>query len=216
MKRVIILAGIILTLFSNSCENEVKVTFTTPQPIETKDLKRFPNRLFGEYLSNDQISRLRISKTMIEKIYDFNYKIHPNELDSSEIIKDNCIINLETEEKTFFKRVNDSLEINVFFIDTLFNLNNKDILRKYKGYYFLNIKYDENSWEVQKLHLKKGKLYIGKIIYESEITQLKEISESYEDTIPTYNFTLEKKQFKGFISNNGFSSTDTLIKLKKP
>ena len=152
---------------------------------------------------------------MVEKIYDYNFKVHPNELDSNEIIKGCYIINLETKEKTLFKRINDSLEINVFFIDTIFNLNNEDILRKYKGYYFLNKKYADYGWEVQKLHLKKGKLFIGEIIMESEITQLKEISESYEDTIPTYNFTIEKKQFKGFITNDGFSSIDTLIELRK-
>jgi hypothetical protein len=215
MKKVIVLLNILLLLFTSNCKQGVKVTFTSPQPIDTKDLNKFPTRLFGEYLSNDEVTRLRISKKMIEKIYDYQVKLHPNELDSNCVIKDDYIIDLKTKEKLFFKRVNDSLEINVFFIDTIFNLNNEDILRKYKGSYFLNMKYEDNAWEVQKLHLKKGKLYLGVITNESEISYLKEISESYEDTIPTYNFKIEKKQFKEFILNEGFSSTDTLIKIKK-
>ena len=150
---------------------------------------------------------------MIEKKYEFLYKIHPNQLDSNEIFQGDYIINLNTNEKIPFKKVEDSLEVYEVFIDTIFNLNQEDILRKYKGYYFLNMKYNDFGWEVQKLYLKKGKLYVSQVLNESEITQLKELSESFEDTIPTYKFNIDKKQFKKFVKSEGFSSTDTLIKL---
>ena len=215
MKKSTLFISFLFIIFMNSCGKKYEVvTFTTPQPTETKDLKKFPKKLFGEYLSSDEISRLKISKSMIEKIYDYRTKIHPNELDSNSTIKGCYIIDLKTKEKTLFKRVNDSLEVNIVFTDTIFNLNDEDILRKYKGYYFLN-KRSGNGWEVQKLFLKKGKLYLSVITNESEINQLKQVSESYEDTISPYNFKIKKKEFKGFILGDGFSTTDTLIKIRK-
>jgi len=100
----------------------------------------------------------------------------------------------------------------IFYTDTLFQLNSDHILRKMKGYCFLNTHYADQNWEVQKLSLHRGKLNISSISAENELETLVEITESPKDTIPPYQFTATKKQFKKFVKQEGFTDTETFIK----
>jgi hypothetical protein len=210
MKISGILSSIIFICIAVACTPAV--TFDEPQPANTKDLSKFPNRLKGEYVSLSDNSILRISDKLIERVYDFDTKIHRNELDSTMILRNDTIINLETNEKTFVKKMGDSLMAHIFYTDTLFELNADHILRKMKGYCFLNTRYTEQNWEVKKLSLHRGKLTIGSISAESELETLVEITESPKDTIPPYPFTATKKQFKKFVKQEGFTDTETFIK----
>jgi hypothetical protein len=118
--------------------------------------------------------------------------------------------------KEVVKRNGDSIITHVHYIDTLFQINYDNVVRKFKGYYFLNKRYDKESWEVQKMKLSKGKLMISSISDKNDIESLKTITESSEDTVAPYNFTASKKQFKEFLKNNGFSDSETFVKLKHP
>jgi hypothetical protein len=190
------------------------VAFTEPQPADAKDLKQFPKRIQGHYVSADDSSSLIIDATSIQRIYDFNYKINPNQLDSHFVITDDTIINEETAEKIPFVKDGDSLIIHEYGVDTIFMINMDNVLRKSKGYYFLNIRTDEDKWTVRKMELKKGELKISQISRQHELDNLMEISETPEDTIPPESFSINKKQFNEFVKKGGFTDVEIFIKVK--
>lgn len=194
---------------------EPPVTFNEPQPTDTANLSIFPNRLQGQYLSLKDNSILSIGDKLILRIYDYDYKIHPNQLDSAARLSGDTIIDLKTNEKTIIKRDGDSLITHVHYIDTLFQMDFDNVVRKFKGYYFLNTRYDKTSWEVKKIELSKGQLVVSTISTKEDIEDLITLTESTQDTIAPYKFEATKRQFKEFIKNDGFSDSETFVRQKK-
>ena len=190
------------------------VTFNEPQPPDTDNLSKFPKRVQGQYLSLANKSTLLISDNLIRRIYDYDDKIHPNQLDSNSKLSGDTMIDLKTNEKNLIKRDGDSLVFHVHGVDTLFRLSYDNVLRKFKGYYFLNIRYNKESWVVKKVHLSKGQLIISGISTKQDIETLKEITEMSQDTVPVYRFSPTKKQFNEFIKRDGFSDSETFVKQK--
>ena len=191
---------------------EPPVTFNEPQPTDTGNLSHFPIRLQGEFLSLADNSILLISDKLIQRVYDYDHKIHPSQLDNSSYLSGDTLIDLNTNEKTIIKHDGDSLITHVHYIDTLFQMNYDNVVRKFKGYYFLNTRYDKTSWEVKKAQLSKGQLIISSISTKLDIDNLKEITEIPTDTVPPYKFSATKKQFIEFIKNNGFRDSETFVK----
>ncbi|MBL7936776.1 MAG: hypothetical protein JNM51_13305 [Bacteroidia bacterium] len=212
MKQLKLFTTIVIMTSMLACEPPV--TFTEPQPADTENLLKFPDRLHGQYLSLADSSVLVIGDKIIQRIYDFEQKIHPLQLDSNSKLSGDTVINLITGTREFVKREGDSILVRIHYIDTLFQLDYDNVVRKFKGYYFLNKRYDKESWEVKKLEFSKGKLVVSRISTELEIDKLKEITEAPADTIPPYKFTASKKQFKEFVKNNGFSEGETFVRLK--
>ncbi|MDZ4846597.1 MAG: hypothetical protein SH857_13740 [Chitinophagales bacterium] len=210
MKRLKLISTFIILTSLFACEPTV--TFNEPQPTDTDNLSKFPNRLQGQYISLADNSTLSISDKLIQRIYDYDYKVHPNQLDSTSRLSGDTIINIKTNERIVIKRDGDSLITHVHYIDTLFQMDYDNVVRKFKGYYFLNTRYDKISWEVKKIQLAKGQLEISNISTKLEIDNLKEITETPTDTVHPYNFTATKKQFKEFIKNDGFSDSETFVR----
>lgn len=204
-----------LSILTSLVACETPVTFTEPQPPETDNLSSFPGRLKGVYLNLSDSSTLSINDKLIQRTYDFDYKIHLNQLDSTVRLLGDTLINLETNEREIIKRDGDSLKIHIHNIDTIFQMDFDNVVRKFKGYYFLNTRYDKTSWAVEKMKLSKGQLIISSISTKEDIENLKEITETTQDTLTNYNFTATKKQFKEFVKNDGFSDSEIFMKLKK-
>lgn len=213
MKRLNLISTFIILTSLFACQPPV--TFIEPQPADTDNLSEFPKRLQGQYISLEDNSTLKISDNLIQRIYDFDNKVHPNQLDSTTRLSGDTIINLITNERNLIKRDGDSLINRVHYIDTLFQMNYDNVVRKFKGYYFLNTRYDKTSWEVKKIQLLKGQLVISSISTKQDIENLVEITETATDTIPPYKFTATKKQFKKFIKNDGFRNSEIFVKQKK-
>ncbi len=213
MKRLKLISTFIILTSLFSCEPPV--TFTEPQPADTDNLSKFPKRLQGQYLSLADNSTLTISDKLIQRTYDYDYKVHTNQLDSTSRLSGDTIVDLTTNEKRIIKRDGDSLITHVHYIDTLFQIDYDNVVKKLKGYYFLNTRYDKTSWEVKKIRLAKGQLVISSISTKLDIDNLKEITETPTDTVPPYKFTATKKQFKEFIKNDRFSDSETFFRQKK-
>lgn len=213
MKQLRILSIFIFLTSLLACEPPV--TFSEPQPNNKKNLSEFPNLLQGQYLSLADSSTLLIYENLIQRVYEYDYKINPNQLDSTLRIVGDTVINIESKEKFLIKYEGDSLIAHIHYIDTLFQMNKDNVVRKFKGYYFLNNRYDKDIWEVKKIELSKGQLVISSVSTKLDLENLKEITETTQDTIPPYNFTATKRQFKKFVKNNGFSDNETFIKQKK-
>jgi len=210
MQRFKIISTIIILSSLLACEPPV--TFDDPQPTGIDNLSKFPKRLQGQYFNFTDNSTLLINDKLVQRIYDYDYKIHPNQLDSTEQLLGDTIINLKTKEKNLIKFDGDSLIAHVHYIDTLFQMDYDNVVKKFKGYYFLNNRYDKSSWEVKKIQLTKGQLILSSISTKLEIDNLKEITETPQDTISPYKFSATKKQFKKFINNGGFSDGETFVR----
>ena len=213
MKRLKFITTIIILTSLFACGPTV--TFNEPQPTDTDNLSKFPDRLQGQYLSLADNSVLVIGDKLMERIYDFDQKIHPSQLDSNSRLSGDTIIELTTNSREVVKRDGDSLVIHIHYIDTLFQMDYDNFVRKFKGYYFLNKRYDKESWEVKKIELSKGQLVVSSISTIQDIENLKTLTESTQDTVAPYKFATTKKQFKEFIKNDGFSDSETFVRQKK-
>lgn len=206
MKKFVTATIIIAAYFLISCEPAA--TFDQPLPHNGKSLTAFPERLQGKYLAADQVSVVTITDHLITRHYDFVLKQHKDSIDHAyKIIGDTLIDETDgTKEKVLLK--GDTVIYSENWTDTLFNISANHVLKKLKGYYFLNSRYGDNAWEIEKLWLSKGVLIIGGISDENDIQQLKEMAEAPADTIPP-NFSLTKRQFKEFVRQGGFREQDT-------
>ena len=207
--RQVIQVAIVFSLFI-ACEQAP--TFDKPQPDNTNALNSFPKRIQGEYLSTDQASTVTIGPTLMIRTYDFDFKDNKNSLDSFYKLKGDSLIDKRDSSIFKIRQKGDSIYSHMYWSDTLFNISNVNILKKYKGYYFLNIRYADNAWEVQELSLKNGVLTIRSLSESNDIQKLEELSEAASDTLPL-NFTLTRKQFKNFIKQDGFSVKETFSKI---
>jgi len=213
MKQLKFITTIIILTSLFACEPPV--TFNEPQPTDTDNLSKFPGRLQGQYLSLADNSTLVIGDKLIQRISDFDLKIHPSELDSNSRLSGDTIIDLTTNTRQVIKRDGDSLVYHIHSIDTLFQMNYENVVRKFKGYYFLNKRWGDGRWEVKKIELSKGQLVISSISTKQDIENLKTITESTQDTDAPCKFTTTKKQFKEFIKNDGFSDSEIFVRQKK-
>lgn len=211
MKTLLLAYIICMNVLLESCEPPA--TFDKPQPDNVNSLPTFPERLQGKYLSSDQASILLVTNKVITRHYDFEYKEHKDNIGSLYKIVGDTLVNLSdnTKEKVIIR--GDSIIQHFDEIDTLFSLSSDNILKKFKGHYFLSNRFSDNEWEVKKLNLQNGKLTIGSISSQDDIKKLKEITESTSDSTST-KFTLTRRQFKKFINHEGFDEQVTFIRMK--
>lgn len=197
---------IVLTAFIfQGCEPAA--TFDKPQPDNFKSLTSFPLPLQGNYLSIDQASIVTITDNVITRHYDFDYTEHKDSMGSLYKITRDTIIQLSDGMKEKILIKGGIIIRHENWIDTLFSLSTDNILKKFKGYYFLNSRYRDNTWEVKKLSLKKGVLTVANISDTADIKKLREITARTTDTASTH-FTLTKIQFKTFVKQQGFGDQE--------
>ncbi|MEW5677250.1 hypothetical protein ABGT15_13125 [Flavobacterium enshiense] len=208
MKKLILISFCFLLI---SCKESI-VKFSEAQPENSRNLKSFPGKLIGNYYDLENDTELEISKYLITKKLIFKDTFNIKELSKSEILRNDSVINIKTLEKFSVKRISDSLFTNYIYTDTIFNINEENILRKTKGHYFLSSKDSENSWSVKKLSLKNGQLNLNNISTNEEIELLEEITETKKDTAKPFVVKPTKKQFKEFVKRNGFTEGEIYLK----
>ncbi len=199
-------------LFLFACQPPV--VFNTPQPEDVAAIGGFPKRIQGEYISSADSSLLQITASSIVRTYDFYQKIHISQLDSNQQIIGDTLFDLKTNMGQLIQIEGDSIVTHEHEIDTLFAIDKQNMLKKFKGYYFLNTCFSENSWEVKKLGLSKGSLILGRINKTEDLDELRVLTESSQDSTP-YAFSPKRKEFKKFIKNDGFRNNDEFLKIRK-
>lgn len=215
MKKNSITLIVLLPILLFACGGmEVDViTFTEPQPGGKNSLTNFPNNLHGEYLSEDSKSTLYLSGKFIRRKDDLSFKMHVSELDSNYRLVGDTILAVQEGEKWLIIREGDSLKIENFKIDTLFQFDDQNILKKYKDTYFLNKSWEDDGWGVQKIEVTKGILTLSSLT-EEEVEALRKVGKETLDSIP-YKFKLEDKKFLDFAKNGGFKNQEHFTKQKK-
>ena len=203
---------ILFFLFIVSCDGPA-VTFEHPQPLDVKDEDHFPKNLIGRYLSIVDSSLITITDHAVTRGFNMKYVVSRKELDTMKhcvLLKD-TLFNKKTNEKICVVTIDDTLYSPYRLQDTLFLISDKNILRKDRGYYFLNMQY-HSGWEVQKLEYAQGKLCLCSIADLEEIRSLKSITENTSDSL--FQFDPDKKQLRKFVKSKGFSKKEEFVKLK--
>jgi hypothetical protein len=200
------------TLFMFACQPPV--AFEKPQPADVAALGGFPKRIQGTYISLNDSSFLQITANSILKTYEFYQKAHLSQLDSNQQIIGDTLFDLRTNKGELIQIEGDSILLHINVKDTLFNIDELNVLKKFKGYYFVNIYLPPDSWQVKELEFSHGKLTLKSINKKEDIDQLKLLTESSRDTM-SYIFSPTRKQFKQFVGNEGFRDQEEFKKIKK-
>jgi len=203
---------VVLTLILFACGD--KVGFEVPQPESQSDEKGFPNRLIGKYLNINDSSILFIISEQITNAVVADLAEHKSALDSSDRVtfkNDTTFSQTDMNMRIDVVVKGDSVFQHVDYKDTIFSIKRGDILRKFKGHYFLNHQTTYN-WYVTKLTETKNSLTLGTISTKEDIDKLRELTETKSDSI--YTFRPSKKQLRRFLKNKGFSSEDTYVKIR--
>lgn len=204
--KTIFLASLVLA----SCGDLVR--FEEPQPAGQSDEKRIPKKLIGQYLSLDDSAKLIIADGLVIRYSITHLSDKVDTVDMKNIKGDTAYSG--TEDKLKFDVVvkGDSTFQHWGYYDTLLDVTKGDILRKYKGYYFLNDKVSENIWSVTTLTRIENGLTLGTISTKDDINNLRTITETKSDTI--FSFRPTKKEMKKFLMGKGFSDRDTFVKVE--
>jgi hypothetical protein len=204
--KIIVLATLVLV----SCGDLVR--FEEPQPTGQSNEKRIPKRLIGQYLSLDDSSKLIIAKGLVVKYSVSNFSDKVDSIYMKGIKGDTTYSG--TEDKLKFDVVvkSDSTFQEWGYYDTLFDVTKGDILREYKGHYFLNEKSATSSWRVTTLTKIENGLTLGTISTKDDINNLRTVTETKSDTI--FSFRPTKKEMRKFLKDKGFSDRDKFIKVE--
>lgn len=197
------------TLLFTSC-GDWGVRFESPQPEWRFNEDQIPDRLLGQYINLEDSVKLSITKDVIVR-YPYEYfaalldsvKIQVTNDTTYTVIEDDISWNVRVE--------GDSVFGHYIFADTIFNIPRGDLLRKFRGHYFLNVEMREDSWAVSILTRVRNGVVLASVSSDEDIAKLREITDTVADS--SYKFRPTKKQLKKFIKSNGFSDKDVYVKL---
>jgi CRISPR/Cas system-associated protein Csx1 len=211
MKKYPIVFSCIVAVFLYSCE---PITFNQPQPSNIKPLNAFPKRIQGKYISNNQASVITIADELMTIVYDYDEKMHKDSIGDTYKLIGDTLIDINNGSKKKIVLNGDTILQHHNWADTIFHISQDNILKRFKGYYFLNEQIQPNHWTITKIGLKNGAITVGRISKETEIAQLREITETTADTTSTH-FNLSKRQFKNFVQHHGFSDEETYTRMRE-
>ena len=161
----------------------------------------------------DDSAKLIIANGLIIKysVSDFSDKF--DSVDMKDIEGDTTYSGTDDKVKFYVVVKGDSTFQHWGYYDTLFDVTKGDILRKYKGHYFLNERVSANSWRVTTLTRIDNGLTLGAISKKDDMNNLRTVTETKFDTV--FSFRPTKKEMKKFLKGKGFSDRDTFIKVEE-
>jgi hypothetical protein len=195
-----------------ACTDKPSVLFDQPQPPNGNNLDIIPKRLQGTYQSRKDSSMLSITDKLMIRLATLEFKVHKNKLDSGLVLRGDTLVDIKNNEKFPVKINGDSISAYSKYTDTLFDISKKNIIRKFKGYYFLNLPYDK-EWEVKKISLARGILTISSIAAKEDIDNLSEVKDTPADTL-VHHVAPTRKQFRRFVKNEGFVEGEEFVKVR--
>jgi len=206
----------LFTMFLVSCGDYEYVRFESAQPSGVKASQSFNKKMKGAYRncsnSDDQII---ISDRLILNLRKFKFKSHRNDLefDSSITVnknKDAELISLLTSKGYDIEIYGDTIKGSITNTDTIFQISDNQVLKKFKGNYFLNYRAGEKFWKVNSLNRNKDTLFIGQIspsdslLHYDFVVKHEEFDDSTQKTTTDYALNPSKKEFKELMKSNSF------------
>lgn len=188
------------------------VIFGEPQPADIENLPAFPKRIQGQFRGLAEGNILNISDKLIISTSEFDEKMSIASLDSSATLIGDTLVEKSSGKKEKVLIQGDSLVRHFSYSDTVYRINFDNVLRKFKGHYFLNTRFEGENWDVKQLSLEGGKLVLCSIRTKEEIDNLQAITETEGDTSLPRKFNLSKKQFREFLGKDGFREKSVYIR----
>ncbi len=163
-----------------TCDDKVK--FKDPQPSGRRNILSVPVALQGTYISEDEEYYLSIDKSNIIEWTSGSINTLKDSLDydidSTKIVhrKNNTIEIIDESFKINLTYTKDSVSGHYTLTDTLFKVCPDQLLRKYKGHYFLNTKKADSEWELRMLTIKQDTLIISKVNHPDDIEAFNQVT----------------------------------------
>ncbi len=210
MKRRLINAFVAISnLTLVACVNEVQ--FESPQPEGLADEVLMPASSWGIYRSAADSSYLFISA---EEVVRFTYKVFSaprSSLDSAYQIKGDTLL-FDEENRLTVEVHGDSVFGAFHRADTVFSMSPQNVLRKYKGYYFLNNK-TINGWEVYLMSIKKNDLSLITTWKKEDLEALREITHTSDNA---HHFKPTRRQIRKFLMRHAFPAGEKFHRVTEP
>lgn len=200
------------------------LSFEEPQPSGDRDENKFKRKYQGTYLCLGDSSILTIDKNKIIQEWHIVAKLTKAQLDTTEgiEIKDGLLYSEDSEEPLPVEFIGDTAILTYDFDKTIFQLSDDQVLRYFKGLYFLNFREPDNLWTVKTLTLdKEGILTISRIYGgEDEIQKIKDMTTVEEITdkegkVVDYKVRPTKKELKEIMKSDLFKEGTRFQKIKK-
>lgn len=191
--------------------------FTTPQPVDSKNIYEFPSLFRGTWVEGQDT--MIVGKTFFRNIKNHPKSIYKAEADTTSFIlfNDNKIYFIDSTSQIKltggfpYSIIGDSL----FYVDrevTEINLGAKAFLRKVEDKYILNVERDSHWWELYLILKNTDGSYMAKYLNKNDLDKMnnKKLLFSTE-----YDYYLEAnwktKELNAYINKGVFS--DTVIQL---
>jgi len=189
------------------------LNFDEPQPTGDRNENKFKNKYQGNYLSLGDSSILTIDNDKIIQEWNILVKLTKTQIDTTEGIKlrDGLLYSKDYEKPFPLKFNGDTAILSYQYNDTIFKLSKDQILRYFKGIYFLNYREPSDIWNVKTMKLDNEGILILNTIYggEAEIkkiqdmTDVKEITDK-EGRIVDYKVSPTRKELKEILKSDLF------------
>lgn len=235
MKKLLVFC-IGLCLVFVACEEQY-VQFESPQPLGVKASEMFEESIHGIYKAcDDSINQqLFISNQLIYTFNEEHVTVHRKdlELDSGVVIdvyNDQALTKyidslfseekLEAEGVTLnFELEGDTIVVDYIDRDTVFQLSEKQVLKKYKKSFFLNTQKAVDNWKVKRLSIEGDSLFFWKLTPSDTLLQYDFVTKhAIEDTASNkthyYKAKPDKNDFRKLLKEKAFTRSSCYCRQK--
>jgi hypothetical protein len=204
MKKLLLLLCAILLA---ACVSDIK--FDTPQPEDRPDEESIPKKLWGIYRSAQDSSLLRVSPDKLVRYINRRFVVPKTLLDSAYVINGDTSF-VDTENKLIVRVAGDSVYGRFRYLDTLFDISQINVLRKFKGYYFLNKQVGSHDWNLFLMTYGRNELELVTRWSDKEIAALREITHGKSDS---RDFKPSRREMAKFIMKMGSLDGERLLRI---
>lgn len=154
------------------------IWFKVPQPQGRENLTAFPAELQGKYSSVVDTVIIHIEKDKIIREYRENLLMTKVEFreETGDSIAEDTAFTFSGNWQISVKSFGDSVHIFSKKDDELFYISQRQLLREYKGYYFLNYQDTNNFWKVKILKLEADTLEFDYILHADDMQRIRNIT----------------------------------------
>ena len=208
--------GLFLIMMSSctSTQNDI-VIFSEPQPRGVRACKDIPKELWGAYVNAEKNEFLFVTAHLIWKKTNFINQIHIRDIDSNFVLRGDSLIDTVARESIRVVRRGDSIRYSWSNIDTIFQVSTNDIIKKWRGRYFMNKSYIYGSWSVRQMIVHHGMLSISNINDSVDFQRLKAIAENPMDSMLPIKINPSNQEFNQLVKDHIFSDEQQYYKIKK-
>lgn len=204
------------------------VRFETPQPEGVKTIFSFGKKIQGKYRHCSRPDEeLQIGENTIVNNRNNHFTVHRNDL----ILDSGSTLNRQNNDELTHLLEAEGYQINISGdsirgtqtdMDTIFAISRNQLIKKFKGSYFLNIKSGEQFWTVRQLDIHHDTLFISEIFPSDSllrfnfVTKNSEVNANDSSNITEYSIKPSKKEFKKLLRPGSFETMACYCKKKDP